>query len=94
MPDLLSPPVAGQVVKALSVAVSHFDVAEINLTDREFWRGVKGYSELARKSRWKFVIENDMHAGDAYVINQRFPAVSILTSAAGEIWQQGFCFYR
>ncbi|WP_035566042.1 protein DpdF [Caballeronia sordidicola] len=85
MPDLLSSAVAGQVVKALSVAVSHLDVAEINLTDREFWRGVKGYSELARKSRWKFVIENDMRADDAFVVNQRFPAVSILTSAAGEI---------
>lgn len=85
MPDLLSLPVAGQVVKALSAVVSHFDVAEINLTNRVFWRGVKGYSELARKSRWNFVIENDMHTGDAYVVNPRFPAVSIVTSPAREI---------
>jgi ATP-dependent DNA helicase RecQ len=85
MPDLLSQSAAAQVVKAMSAVVSVFDVAEVNLTNREFWRGVKGYSELARRSRYRFVIENDIDAGDAYLVNQRFPAVSILTSPAEEM---------
>ena len=80
MPDLLTPFAAGQVVKALSAVISHFDVAEINLTDREFWRGVKGYVDLARRSKVKFVIENDLSAGDAHFVNKRIPAVSLLTS--------------
>lgn len=85
MPDVLSSVDAGRVIKALSAVVSHFDVAEINVTDRAFWRGIKGYGDLARRSRSKFIIENDILAGDVYVVSKHIPAVSLLTSPMSEI---------